>query len=85
MTTQETHPIADLTDEALQGMLLIVFSDVETILEKKTAGRSKGSSAGDSRVLELEQELQHSREEPFVGPGQQVHDGVAVRLHVHRL
>jgi two-component system CheB/CheR fusion protein len=54
--------------EALRGMVLIVFSDVATILASKTQGRSRAS--GNARVLELEQEhqkfseaLQATREE----------------------
>jgi two-component system CheB/CheR fusion protein len=54
--------------EALKGMVMIVFNDVATVLEKKTQGRSRAS--GNARVLELEQEhqkfseaLQATREE----------------------
>jgi chemotaxis methyl-accepting protein methylase len=49
--------------ETLRGMVMIVFYDVPTPLEKKVSGRSKPGAAGNARILELEQELQHSREE----------------------
>ena len=49
--------------EALRGMVMIVFTDVATPLEKKAPGRSKTAPAGNARVLELEQELQQFREE----------------------
>ncbi|MDP1991101.1 MAG: chemotaxis protein CheB [Syntrophales bacterium] len=49
--------------EALRGMVMIVFTDVATPLEKKAPGRSKNAPIGNARVLELEQELQRSREE----------------------
>ena len=49
--------------EALRGMVLIVFTDVATPLGKKPAGRSKSAPTDNARVQELEQELQHSREE----------------------
>jgi len=48
--------------EALRGMVMIVFSDVSTPPEKKAPGRSRSASAGNARVSELEQELQHLRE-----------------------
>jgi len=47
--------------EALQGMVMIVFTDVATPPEKKAPGRSKTS--GNAKVTELEQELQQFREE----------------------
>ncbi len=49
--------------EALQGMVMIVFSDVPTPPETKTPGRSRTASAGNVRLLELEQALQQAREE----------------------
>ena len=49
--------------EALRGMVMIVFTDVATPLEKKAKGRSKTAPVGNARVLELEQELQQFREE----------------------
>jgi len=49
--------------EALRGMVVIVFYDVPTSLKKKTPGRTKPGAADNTRILELEQELQHSREE----------------------
>jgi chemotaxis methyl-accepting protein methylase len=49
--------------EALRGMLMIVFTDVATPLEKKAPGRSRTATAGTARVVELEQELQQSRED----------------------
>jgi two-component system CheB/CheR fusion protein len=49
--------------EALRGMVMIVFTDVATPLEKKATGRSRTSPSGTARVLELEQELQQSRED----------------------
>jgi chemotaxis methyl-accepting protein methylase len=49
--------------EELRGMVMIVFTDVATPLEKKAPGRSKIAVTGKDRVLELEQELQHFREE----------------------
>ena len=48
--------------EALRGMVMIVFIDVATPLEKKAPGRSRPGVAGNARILELEQELQHLRE-----------------------
>jgi two-component system CheB/CheR fusion protein len=49
--------------EALRGMVMIVFTDVPLPPEKKAPGRSRAASAGNARVLELEQELQQVREE----------------------
>jgi len=52
------------TPEALQGMVMIVFTNVPTTpLEKKAPGRSRTTPAGRAWVLELEQELQRLREE----------------------
>jgi two-component system CheB/CheR fusion protein len=48
--------------EALRGMVMIVFSDVAAVPEKKTAGRSRAASVGNVRVQELEQEHQQFRE-----------------------
>ena len=47
--------------EALRGMVLIFFTDVATPRKKKAPGLA-GSAPSDVRVLELEQELQQSRE-----------------------
>jgi two-component system CheB/CheR fusion protein len=49
--------------EALQGMVMIVFSDVPTPPEEKTPGRSRTASSGNARLLELEQALRQAREE----------------------
>ena len=49
--------------EALRGMVMIVFTDVETSPAKKTKVGAKTAPAGHARVLELEQELRHLREE----------------------
>jgi two-component system CheB/CheR fusion protein len=48
--------------EALRGMVMIVFTDVATPLEKKTTGRSGSAQSTDTRVPELEQEIQQLRE-----------------------
>jgi two-component system CheB/CheR fusion protein len=44
---------------ALRGMVMIVFNSVATPQQKKAPGRS---GSGNSRVMELEQELLHCRE-----------------------
>ena len=49
--------------EALRGMVMIVFTDVATPPEKKAPSRSGKASVGNGRVLELELELQHFRDE----------------------
>jgi two-component system CheB/CheR fusion protein len=49
--------------EPLRGMVMIVFTDMETSLSKKTKAGAKTAPAGHARVLELEQELRHLREE----------------------
>jgi len=49
--------------EALRGMVMIVFTAVATPPEKKATGRSRSSASDNTRVLELEQELQQVREE----------------------
>jgi len=49
--------------EALRGMVMIVFTDVATPLDKKSPGRTRTTPADNVRVLELEQELQQLREE----------------------
>jgi two-component system CheB/CheR fusion protein len=49
--------------EALRGMVMIVFTDVAIPLEKKAIGRSRTAPSGTTRVFELEQELQQSRED----------------------
>jgi chemotaxis methyl-accepting protein methylase len=48
---------------ALRGMMMIVFTDVETPQVKKTTGRSKAAPAGNGNFLEQEEELQQHREE----------------------
>jgi len=48
--------------EALRGMVMIIFIDVATPPPKTTAGRSRPGAAGNARILQLEQELQHARE-----------------------
>jgi chemotaxis methyl-accepting protein methylase len=47
--------------ETLRGLVMIVFNDVAAPLEKKAPGR--GTSSGNIRVLELEQELRQFHEE----------------------
>ena len=47
--------------EALRGMVMIVFTDMATPLEKKKPGRAK--SAGSATLSEVEQQLQKVREE----------------------
>jgi two-component system CheB/CheR fusion protein len=49
--------------ETLRGMVMIVFIDVATPLEKKTKAGSKKAPVGSARVRELEEELQHFREQ----------------------
>ncbi|MHB8057524.1 MAG: chemotaxis protein CheB [Desulfuromonadaceae bacterium] len=49
--------------EALQGMVMIVFTDVATLPEKKPADRSKAGPSDNATVQELEMELQQSRVE----------------------
>jgi chemotaxis methyl-accepting protein methylase len=49
--------------EALQGMVMIVFTDVAAPPKKKATGRSRTATAGDAKVPELEHELQQFREE----------------------
>jgi len=49
--------------EALRGMVMIVFTDTATPLEKKAKVGSKTKPVGNARVLELEQELRHVRED----------------------
>ena len=49
--------------EALRGMVMIVFTDVTSPLDKKTAARSNTALSGNTTILELEQELLSSREE----------------------
>lgn len=47
----------------LRGMVMIIFTDVATHAEKKTPVRSKSTPSGSATHIELEQELQQSREE----------------------
>ena len=49
--------------EALRGMVLIFFTDVATPRKKKAPGLSGSAPSDNARVLELEQELQQSRED----------------------
>jgi two-component system CheB/CheR fusion protein len=49
--------------EALRGMAMVVFTDVPTPPKEKTANRSKTSSVATPRDHEMEQNLQHIREE----------------------
>ena len=49
--------------EALRGMVMIIFNDVAIPPEKQMPRRPKSSSSCNTRVLELEQELQQVREE----------------------
>ncbi len=48
---------------ALRGMVLIVFQDVVVPLVTKAPGKAKLDASHDTRLDELSQELQHSREE----------------------
>jgi len=48
--------------EALRGMVMIVFTDVAPLTQKKP-GRVKPGSAGGAMITELEQEVQRCREE----------------------
>jgi two-component system CheB/CheR fusion protein len=47
--------------QALQGMVMIVFTDIATPLEKKSPGRSKTGPYNNATVEELQQELQQGR------------------------
>jgi two-component system CheB/CheR fusion protein len=49
--------------EALRGMVMIIFTDVATPLEKKAKVSSKKTPVGNARVRELEQEVQQLREQ----------------------
>jgi two-component system CheB/CheR fusion protein len=49
--------------EALRGMVMIIFTDVATPLEKKVKVSAKTSPIGNARVLELDKELRHVREQ----------------------
>jgi chemotaxis methyl-accepting protein methylase len=49
--------------EPLRGMVMVVFTDVETSPARKTKVSTKTSPASHARVLKLEQELSHLREE----------------------
>ena len=49
--------------EALRGMVMIIFTDVATPLEKKTKVSSRKAPVGNARVRELEEELQQFREQ----------------------
>ncbi|KAF0154981.1 MAG: two-component system chemotaxis family CheB/CheR fusion protein [Syntrophaceae bacterium] len=49
--------------EALRGMVMIIFTDVATPLEKKTKVSSRKAPVGNARVRELEEEVQQFREQ----------------------
>jgi len=49
--------------EALRGMVMIVFTDVATPLEKETKVSSRKAPVGNTRVQELEEDLQQLREQ----------------------
>lgn len=49
--------------EPLQGMVMIIFTDMVTPPEKKKASRSKKTTTDNAMVAELEQQLQRAREE----------------------
>lgn len=49
--------------EALRGMVMIVFTDLQTPPQKKTPSRSRTTSPDNPRRLELEQGLMQAREE----------------------
>ena len=49
--------------EAMRGMVMIVFTDIETVSETPAASRSKRALAGRHRVEELERELQRACDE----------------------
>jgi chemotaxis methyl-accepting protein methylase/PAS domain-containing protein len=51
------------TPEALQGMVMVVFSDAPEPADAKVPGRARSSSAAGTRIAELERELGQSREE----------------------
>lgn len=63
VTVGDTVHVVDLTvqelsePEALKGMVMIIFSDVDAPPKQKAARRTKPGSASNSRVVELEQEL----------------------------
>jgi two-component system CheB/CheR fusion protein len=65
----DTKQTVDITVQALeepeplQGMVMIIFTDVVTPKEKKAPVRSKTAPSGHTRVSELEQELGQFREE----------------------
>ncbi len=49
--------------EALNGMVLIIFSDVASLPQQKKSGHAKSKPVDASRVAELEEETQRLREE----------------------
>lgn len=49
--------------EALRGMTMIVFHDVDTLPGRKTRRRSRPGAEDNARIIELERELQRSRDE----------------------
>ena len=67
--THGGHQAVDITGqkveepEALRGMVMLVFNDVQAPTETKTPDRAKSAVADRARIKELEQELQSRREE----------------------
>jgi transcriptional regulator with PAS, ATPase and Fis domain len=67
--TNDGKQVVDITVQAigepeeLKGMVMIIFTDVAMPLGKKAKVSARTATAGNSRVLELEQELLHTREE----------------------
>lgn len=49
--------------EALHGMVLIVFTDVATVPEQQSKGRTKSATSGSTKTLDLEKEIRQYREE----------------------
>ena len=49
--------------EPLQGMVMIIFTDLATPLATKKGGRSRKATTDNVLAAELEQQLQHAREE----------------------
>ena len=69
VTEGEAVQTVDLTvqtiqdPEALRGMVMIIFTDVATPPKQKPIRRSKPGASESARTIELEQELNHCREE----------------------
>jgi two-component system CheB/CheR fusion protein len=49
--------------EALRGLVMIVFTDVETLPETKVSGKAKRTPASSAMLARMEQELQQCRED----------------------